>query len=338
MASPTVWASIWARTATRRAIRNLTCDFSRTERNSGPSTTTTVTSWTRARGVTPTGRVRASTCPPQITLTRVPTGGLTRSSPSTPITRWDASPIALSAPKTHTEVITSAQHDYRVTLGGNLDMDNTLTRSHGRITIGFQPNISLTIANTGDAPVAWPKVVANGRDWSTYEALLDDFTRGATNDQEKALFIWQAMRENRYHQMPLYPDAEFHDPIRMFNSYGLQLCDDMGYVGCSLFKHAGLGKPKYDIDPTVYALHGHVQCEAVVDNALQFLDIDQDVLYLDRECETPVSGDAITRDHDLARREVHYGPVFGGWTPARAPRRYSAATTRAASSLNVVTR
>ena len=224
----------------------------------------------------------------------------------------------LSAPKTHTEVITSARHEYCVTLGGNLDMDNTLTRSHGGITVGFQPNISLTVANTGDAPVAWPKVVDNGRDWSTYEALLEDFTAGATNDQEKALFIWQAMRENRYHQMPLYPDAEFHDPVRMFNSYGLQLCDDMGYVGCSLFKHAGLGKPKYDIDSTVYSLHGHVQCEAVVDNALQFLDIDQDVFYLDRECKTPVSGDAVARDHDLARREVHYGPVFGGWNSSES--------------------
>ncbi len=126
------------------------------------------------------------------------------------------------------------------------------------------------------------------------------------------------MRSNRYHQTPLFPGDEFHDPVKMFNSYGLQLCDDMGYCGCSLFKHAGLGKPKYDIDPTVYSLYGHVQCEAVVDNALQFLDIDQDAFYLDRECETPVGGDAVARDHDLVRREVHYGPTFGSWNSSES--------------------
>ncbi len=224
----------------------------------------------------------------------------------------------MSEIQTHTEVITSASHEYRVTLGGDLDMDNTLTRSHGGISVAFQPNISVTIANTGDTTVTWPKLVDNGRDWSSYETLLADFTRGATDDQEKALFIWQTMRDNRYHQMPLYPDDEFHDPVRMFNSYGLQLCDDMGYVGCSLFKNAGLGKPKYDIDPTYYSLYGHVQCEAVVDNKLQFLDIDQDVFYLDREGETPVSGDAVARDHDLVRREVHYGPVFGSWNSSES--------------------
>ncbi len=217
--------------------------------------------------------------------------------------------------KTHTEVITRSDHAYRVELGGDLDMDNTMTRSHSGITIAFQPNIQLTIANTGDTPVRWPKLVANGeRDWSTFDSLLADFTRGATNDREKALCIWESMRQSRYHSLPLFPDDEFHDPVKMFNSYGLQLCDDMGYAGCSIFKRAGLGKPTYDLDPTVYALYGHVQCEAVVDNALQFLDIDQDVFYLDRESERPVSGTEVAHDHDLARREVHYGPVFGNWS------------------------
>lgn len=222
-------------------------------------------------------------------------------------------------PKQHVEVITSSTHEYRITLGGALDMENTLTRSHGGITVAFQPNLQLTIANTGDTPVRWPRLVANGvRDWSTFDRLLEDFTRGATNDQEKAFFIWESMRQNRYHCLPLFPDDEFHDPVRMFNSYGLQLCDDMGNCGCSVFKRAGLGKPTYTIDPTVYALNGHVQCEAVVNNQWQFLDIDQDAFYLDRENAHPVSGSEVARDHDLVRREVHYGPVFGNWNASES--------------------
>ncbi|MFZ2641309.1 MAG: Ig domain-containing protein [Verrucomicrobiia bacterium] len=219
-----------------------------------------------------------------------------------------------STPRRHTEIIRGARHEYTIRLGGNLDYENSHTRFNGGFAVAFQPNVSLTIANTGDRPVFWPKLVANGvRDWSTYESLLADFTRGATNDQERALFIWQAARENRYHCLPLFPDNEFHDPVKVFNSYGLNLCDDMGYCGCSLFKHAGLGKPKYSLDPKVRSLNGHMMCEAVVDDRHQFIDIDESVFYLDRECERPVSGDACARDHDLVRREVHYGPEFGGW-------------------------
>ena len=216
--------------------------------------------------------------------------------------------------KRHVEVIRGSRHEYAIKLGGNLDFENSHTRHNTGFNIAFQPNVSLTIANTGNQPVLWPKLIANGvRDWSTYESLLADFTRGATNDQERALFIWQTARENRYHCSPLFPDNEFHDPVKMFNSYGLNLCDDMGYCGCSLFKHAGLGKPKYSIDPKVRCLNGHMMCEAVVDDRHQFIDIDESIFYLDRECERPVSGDACARDHDLVRREVHYGPVFGGW-------------------------
>jgi len=216
--------------------------------------------------------------------------------------------------KRHVEIVRGSRHEYTIRLGGNLDFENSHTRHNTGFNIAFQPNVSLTIANTGDRPVFWPKLVANGvRDWSTYESLLEDFTRGATNDQERALFIWQAARENRYHCSPLFPDNEFHDPVKVFNSYGLNLCDDMGYCGCSLFKHAGLGKPKYSIDPKVRCLHGHMMCEAVVDDRHQFIDIDESVFYLDRECERPVSGDACARDHDLVRREPHFGPVFAGW-------------------------
>lgn len=216
--------------------------------------------------------------------------------------------------KRHVEVIRGSRHEYTLRLGGNLDFENSHTRHNTGFNVAFQPNVSLTIANTGDRPVLWPKLVANGaRDWSTYESLLADFTRGATNDQERALFIWQTARENRYHCSPLFPDNEFHDPVKIFNSYGLNLCDDMGYCGCSLFKHAGLGKPKYSLDPKVRCLNGHMMCEAVVDDRHQFIDIDESVFYLDRENERPVSGDACARDHDLVRREVHYGPEFSGW-------------------------
>ena len=222
-------------------------------------------------------------------------------------------------PKTHVEVVRSSQHEYSIELGGNLDFENSHTRHNSNVVVAFQPNVAVTIENTGETTVDWPKVIANDRaDWGTFDSLLAEFTRGATTDQEKALFIWQTARENRYHETPLFADNEFHDAVKMFNSYGLNLCDDMGYCGCSLFKHAGLGKPAYSTDPKVRHLHGHVQCEAVVNGRHQFLDIDESVFHLDRENRYPVSGDECARDHDLVRREVHYGPVFGGWGGAES--------------------
>lgn len=222
-------------------------------------------------------------------------------------------------PQTRVEVVRASQHEYTIPLVGTLDFENTHTRLNDGFLVAFQPNLSVTIDNTGDVTVLWPKVIANDRaNWGTYDDLLAEFTRGAANDQEKALFIWQTARDNRYHCSPLFADDEFHDPVKMFNSYGLNLCDDMGACGCSLFKHAGLGKPKYTLDPKVRALHGHVQGEAVVDNRYQFLDIDESVFYLDRENETLIGGDECARDHDLVRREAPYGPVFAGWNAAES--------------------
>jgi len=120
-------------------------------------------------------------------------------------------------PKKHVEVVTSSDHEYAITLGGTLDMDNTMTRSHGGITVAFQPNLSLTIENTGKSPVLWPRLIANGRgNWGTLDSLVNEFCQGAETDQERALFIWQAARENRYHCLPLFADDEFHDPVKMF--------------------------------------------------------------------------------------------------------------------------
>jgi hypothetical protein len=221
--------------------------------------------------------------------------------------------------KEHVEEITAGAHSYTVAMGGTLDFENCHTRNNGGFDVPFQPNVSLSIENVGDTVVVWPRILTNGlRDWRSLDALVADFTRGAVTDQEKALFIWEAARSNRYHCLPLFANNEFHDPVKMFNSYGLNLCDDMGYCGVVLFRHAGLGKPNAPEDPFVRALYGHVQAEAPVNGQYQFLDIDESVFHLDRENRRIVSGDECARDHDLVRREVHYGPVFGGWQGSEA--------------------
>ena len=55
-------------------------------------------------------------------------------------------------------------------------------------------------------------------------------------------------------------------------------------------------------------------CEAFVDGDYQFLDIDQQTFYLDLENGKPVNGNAVARDHYLAKRELAYGPLMTNWS------------------------
>ncbi|MAF67499.1 MAG: hypothetical protein CMJ84_17810, partial [Planctomycetes bacterium] len=223
-------------------------------------------------------------------------------------------PFQISAHRNRVVKTTSHHAEYEIKMGGTVDMDNTTTRHYEIFETAFQPNVSLEIANTGDVPVVNPRIVINDRGrWWSIRTMLDEILAGARDDQEKALLIWDFVRNNRYHDMPLFHDNELHDPVRLLGVYGGGLCDDSAAVGCSLLYHAGINKTKHAQNPKTRHLHGHVMCEAFLDGRHQFLDIDENVFYLDRENERIVSGDELTRDHDLAKREHGFGPVFKGW-------------------------
>ena len=225
--------------------------------------------------------------------------------------------IIPSPPKSHTEKITESRKKYSINMKGNLDFENSSTRNCSNWEIAFQPNISLTIENTGKTLVRNPKIIVNGkRNWCNMEEVLAEALKDAQNEQEKIYLLWDFMRKNRYHDSPVFGHAsadELHDPVKMLNIYTGGLCDDAGSCGSSLYYHAGFNSEKNGEDPYVRCLHGHMMCEVFYDGDYQFMDIDEDVFYLDRENEKPVSGDVVCRDHDLAKRERHYGPIFQGW-------------------------
>jgi hypothetical protein len=185
--------------------------------------------------------------------------------------------------KSHQELITSSRHKYIIKMGGAVDMDHALTREHGKWRVGWQPNESLTIANVGSIPVENCKIIINDRgDWYSMEGLLQEAIGSAKNDQEKIYLIWQFLRSNRHHDDPLYEGRwanELHDPVKMLVIYGAGLCDDSGAIGASMFRASGLRKQ----NPFVRCLHGHMMCEVFGKGQWQFMDIDENVFYLDRE-------------------------------------------------------
>lgn len=224
------------------------------------------------------------------------------------------SPFEPMRKRSHVRKISSSRAEYSIDVGGTVDMNNTITRQYETFKIAFQNNVSLTIANTGNTTVTNPRVITNDkRRWWCIEEMLDEILAGAETEQEKAFLIYDFVRKHRHHDDPIFTDNELHDPVKMMNVFGAGLCDDSGYVGCSLFYHAGLNEKKYGRNPSERTLHGHMMCEAILSNGLQFLDIDQNTFYIDLENELPVSGDAVMRDHYLAKREPAYGPIFKGW-------------------------
>jgi len=203
--------------------------------------------------------------------------------------------------------ISSRRHEWQITMDGTVDMDHAMTRDCVTWHIGWQPNESLTIENIGPVPCENPKVIINDRgDWYTMDGILREATRGAETDQDKVYLIWQFARSNRHHDSPVFIDDELHDPVRMFMIYGAGLCDDSGSFGGSLYYEAGFKDPA----PILRALHGHMMCEVFAEGRWQFMDIDENAFYLDRENELPVGGDVLSRDHDLGYREVPFGPIF----------------------------
>ncbi|MEJ2704341.1 MAG: hypothetical protein P8Z79_18045 [Sedimentisphaerales bacterium] len=216
--------------------------------------------------------------------------------------------------KSHEELIAARRHEYTIQMGGTVDMDHALTREYATWHVGWQPNESLTIENVGSVPAENCKVIINGRgDWYSMDGLLHEAIGTAKNDQEKVYLIWNFLRSNRHHDDPLQSGQwgdELHDPVKMLAIYGAGLCDDSGSIGASMYWTAGFREP----EPFVRALHGHMMCEVFAEGRWQFMDIDQNVFYLDRENKLPVSGDTIAGDHDLAHRETHYGPSFTDWT------------------------
>ena len=219
--------------------------------------------------------------------------------------------------QSHEELITTRRHEYAIEMGGTVDMDHALTREYAIWRLGWQPNESLIIENVGSVPAESCKVIVNDRgDWYSMEGLLREAIGTAKNEQEKVFLIWDFLRSNRHHDDPIHGGLwrdELHDPVKMLAIYGAGLCDDSGSIGASMYWAAGLSQP----EPFVRALHGHMMCEVFAEGRWQFMDIDENVFYLDRENRLPVSGDVITHDHDLAHREIHFGPRFSDWPRSR---------------------
>eukprot|EP01046_Picozoa_sp_COSAG06_P052608 COSAG06_NODE_8881_length_2043_cov_1.081790_2_plen_317_part_00 len=170
--------------------------------------------------------------------------------------------------------------------------------------VTFQPDIELSIENVGSTLVVNPRVVSNGRrKWFKMQDIITEAHADARDDTDRLFFGWDFLRQLHYHSYPLFGNNELHDPVKYFNMYGTGFCDDAGNNFVSLNWHANFTAANYGQDPKLRSLNGHVQGEVFFDGDYHFMDIDENMFYLDHENARVVSGDSVAADHDLGKRE-----------------------------------
>ena len=135
--------------------------------------------------------------------------------------------------KTYSEIITTNQKEYEINVKRTLE----------------PLNLGLVIENIGDEDIINPKININGkRDWSTVESIIKEMIKDAHTEEEKAMAIFQFVRDKRYHWQPTWDNHS--DPIKYLNVYGYGFCGHTGEIIDIFAKVAGL-KSRY------WNLRGH---------------------------------------------------------------------------------
>ncbi len=223
--------------------------------------------------------------------------------------------LRVDAWREDTQEITTPRHSYQIEVAGTLDTDNTTTLDVQTRSIAFHNMDSVVIENVGDTAVVHPRLVANDRgDWYTLGSMIDEATRGAADDQERILLIYQFMVRNHHHGIPLYSRTEelkacLYDPVVFMNSAGAALCGYSAVNGLQLMRAAGLDAQSHGLDPVIRGLHGHTVGAVGFQGRHQLMDMAARAYYLDRENRHPVSPDDLARDHDLGKRDLRGGPA-----------------------------
>jgi len=176
--------------------------------------------------------------------------------------------------------------------------------TYGIHTNGSVRNREVEIRNVGTDEVANPRLVVNGRkNWWDSDLVLAEALGMAGNDRDRALAIWQFLKDNRYRDVPAHIDIELHDPVRYLNVYGYGTCDDAATNFMVLAKKTG-------IPARVWNLEGHVVPEAFFDGGWHMLDPDGEIYYLDDDGRTISSVETLARRSDIVRKYPSPVPYY----------------------------
>jgi acetyl esterase/lipase len=205
----------------------------------------------------------------------------------------------------HTQEISAAKQEYRVSQGGTMDGTNCRSPVGGCFTVWdqtWESNRAVRMENVGDTDVVNPWLSNGCNDFRSLKEMVAGALRPGMTDREKAIALWQFQTTHRFHATT--NDAEVNDPVKAINVYGYTTCGDDSICLAGLWKTAG-----FKVRPA--RVVGHCITQVNFDGRWNLLDGDMGPFYLLRDNAT-IAGEAdLVRDHDLLKRTHTHGILDG---------------------------
>ena len=226
---------------------------------------------------------------------------LTRESPEDALEPWASNRHPKDAARRHTQDVTTARQEYRVTHGGTMDGTNCRSPIGGSFGVwdqNWESNRAVRMENVGETDVINPWL-SNGRnDFRSLKEMVAGALRPGMTDREKAIALWRLQTTHRFHASTT--DAEVNDPVKVFNVYGYTTCGDDSICMAGLWKTAG-----FKVRPA--RVVGHCITQVQYDGRWNLLDGDMGPFFLLRDNATIAGEQDLVRDHDLLKRTHTHG-------------------------------
>ena len=215
---------------------------------------------------------------------------------------WAANTQPGDAPKNHVEQIAGAggeKYTYIVVHGGTMDGTNcrspmgTGMNREGAIEQSWQSNRAVRMENVGQTDVVDPWLSAGRNNFRNIKEIVASVVTPGMSDGEKARALWYQQIQQRYHSSA--GGEDLGDPVKVFNTYGLNPCGKDAMMMGGLWKQVGL-------KAAPVRLVGHAIAQVSYDGAWHVMDGDLGMIYLLRDNETLASDRQLARDHDLVKR------------------------------------
>jgi acetyl esterase/lipase len=214
---------------------------------------------------------------------------------------WDSNRHPKDVAGRHTEEVTAAKQEYRVTHGGTMDGTNCRSPIGGSFGVWdqtWESNRAVRMENVGETDVVNPWL-SNGRnDFRSLGEIVAGALKPGMTDREKAIALWRLQTARRFHAST--GDAEANDPVKVFNVYGYTTCGDDSICLAGLWKTAG-----FKVRPA--RTPGHCITQVNFDGRWNLLDGDMGPFYLLRDNVTIAGERDLVRDHDLLKRTHTHG-------------------------------
>src|SRR3954453_1704263 len=199
----------------------------------------------------------------------------------------------------HVEKVGTAQQKYTVVHGGTMDGTNCRSpmgcgmNREGAIEQTWQSNRAVRMENVGQTDVVDPWLFNGRNNFRNIKEVVASVVKPGMSEGVEARALWHQQIQHRYHSSA--GGEDLGDPVKVFNTYGLNPCGKDAMMMGGLWKQVGL-------KAAPVRLVGHAIAQVNYDGAWHLMDGDLDMIYLLRDNETLASDQQLARDHDLVKR------------------------------------